>query len=736
MFSKKSVGVLYGCESVTSFLRAVSAIVLVLAIIPAQTFAASPETQSKKKPTGLNTIQHVVFIIKENRSFDHYFGQFPGADGVTSGTISTGQSIPLWHAPDITPHDQDHTRPGFSNAYDDGNMDRFDLVHKTNENGEYMAYTQMGPADIPNYWTYAQDFVLLDHMFASASTSSFPNHLYTIAANGAGTLEIPTGNGEGGSGSWGCDAPTKETVPVMAANGAISNVFPCFDIQTLADNMDAAGVSWRYYAPPYGERGYVMSTYDAIKHIRYGNDWATNVVNMTQFVTDAMAGNLPSVSWVIPGPYSEHPPASTCLGENWTVQQINAVMQGPIEQWNSTAIVLLWDDWGGFYDHVKPPTKDRFGLGFRVPAMIISPYPMASHISHSTYEFSSVLKLIETIFNLPALTKRDANANDMSGAFNFNQSPLAPVVLNQRACPVAGAAEMHFGNLLVGSTRVDHVTITNYGNTPMTVQSIQPTGPYTAAPGCVKTIPVGGSCVETVTFKPQAAGAQNGTLTITDTDPSSPQTVNLLGTGTYVDLPYPYPGVVFNLTPGVALGSKATKEITLTNTASSALTISKIQIVGDYSETDNCGGGLAAGANCTITITFAPTGETYRDGNLAIYDSDPGSPQMARLTGTGTQASLSAYKLNFGNVPVGQSSQPQTVTLTNTAGYVLNFGTIKAGGSFTQTNTCSKQVAAQSTCTITVVFTPKKTGNLTGSVTIDDSDLTSPQGISLTGTGT
>ena len=695
---------------------------------------AGEPAQSQKAPTGITKIQHVVFIIKENRSFNHYFGQFPNVEGTTTGKISTGQVIPLWRAPDITPHDQDHTRSGYLNLLDGGKLDRFDLIHKTNENGEFMAYTQMTKDDIPNYWLYAQKFVLADHMFASMNSSSFPNHLYTIAADGAGTLEIPTG-GEGGKGSWGCDAAQKVTVPVMAGNGAISNVFPCFDIQTMADLLNNKGVSWKYYAAPEGERGYVMSTYDAINHIRNSGQWNTNVVSPTQFAIDAQKGQLPAVSWIVPGAQSEHPPAGTCDGENWTVEQMNAIMQGPIDQWNSTAVFIVWDDWGGFYDEVLPPVKDRFGLGLRVPAIIVSPYAIAGKVSHTNYEFSSVLKFIEEVFGLPALTKRDANANDLTDSFDFNQTPLAPVVLNPRACPVASTTEMHFGTLLVNSKRNDRMQITNWGSNTLTVQSITATGPYTPSQGCIKSIAPGQFCVVNVTFDPKAAGQQNGVLKITDTDPTSPQQVNLVGTGTFVDLPIFYPGLAFSLSPGVAIGSTSTKPVTLTNTSTGTLNIKQIQMIGDYSETDNCGSSLPAGSNCTINVTFAPAGEGYRDGNIAIWDDDVASPQMGRITGTGTSVTLKPIKLNFGSVAVG-SSKHINILLTNSANAVLNFGSIVPSGDYSQANTCGGSIPKLGSCTITVTFTPTQKGVRTGSINISDSDETSPQTVPLTGTGT
>ena len=183
-----------------------------------------------------------------------------------------------------------------------------------------------------------------------------------------------------------------------------------------------------------GESGYRWSALDAIDHIRNTSLWTDHVVPTAQFVDDATNGRLPAVSWlVVNADRSEHPPASVCVGENWTVQQLNAVMQGP--DWNSTAIFLTWDDFGGFYDHVPPPKVDNFVFGPRVPLLIISPYARQGFISHTFYEFSSVLKFIEERFGLKPLTKRDSEANDMLDSFDFDQRPLPPLILKQRQCP-------------------------------------------------------------------------------------------------------------------------------------------------------------------------------------------------------------------------------------------------------------------------------------------------------------
>jgi len=372
-------------------------------------------------------IKHIVFIIKENRSFDNYFGTFPGADGATQGKVSTGQTIPLGHTPDKT-HDIGHSWIDAHTAVHGGKMDRFDLVFM---GSDLSPYTQMRQSDIPNYFAYAHQFVLADRMFSSLEGPSMPNHLYTVGAQSGGVISNPNGSPNG---AWGCDSDSTALVSVMDRNGNVTQQYPCFDFQTMADSLQNAGISWKYYAPGFGQNGYQWSALDAIRHIRNGSLWNSNVVSDTQFLVDAQNGNLPAVSWVISGPTSEHPPDSTCLGENWTVQQINAIMQGP--DWDSTAIFVTWDDFGGFYDHVPPPGLDRYGLGPRVPLLIISPYAKQSFVSHTQYEFSSFLKLVENRFNLAPLTARDAASNDMTDSFNFRQPPRPPFVLQPRpVCP-------------------------------------------------------------------------------------------------------------------------------------------------------------------------------------------------------------------------------------------------------------------------------------------------------------
>jgi phospholipase C len=393
-------------------------------------------TQRSQVQAFQSNIEHIVFILKENHSFDSLFGTYPGANGATSGVISTGQRVALGRTPEVMPRDLGHGWADARTAMDDGKMDQFDLVGTASVNGDLLSMTQYLAADIPNYWNYAEHFALADRMFSPMAGPSFPSHLYAVAAQAGGAIEVPfSPNRSSSFFSWGCDASESATVSVMDANGNVTNQFPCFDFPTIADSLEAAGISWRYYAPPPGLEGYIWSALDSISHIRFGALWDERVADWSQFSTDAANGTLPAVSWLVPDlPVSDHPQSKKgmCAGENWTVQQINAIMQGP--DWPTTAIVLVWDDFGGFYDHVTPPWVDEFGFGPRVPLIMISPYVKEGTVSHTTYEISSVLQMIETRYNLTPLTNRDAQANSLLDMFDFSQSPAPPLILPLRTC--------------------------------------------------------------------------------------------------------------------------------------------------------------------------------------------------------------------------------------------------------------------------------------------------------------
>jgi len=330
------------CAQKSSATRVFGLVVLGLLLLLSSCRSSGPAASNRPSPIPADKIKHIVFFIKENRTFDNYFGTYPGANGAKTGRDSQGQVVSLQHEKDQVP-DINHSWQSASMAYDNGKMDHFDLLPGHGEPHPTTPYqnnslTQLYQSDIPNYWKYAQNFVLGDNMFSSLMGPSFPNHLYTIAAQSGGAINNPLtdkniGTLSNSARGWGCDVANQQ-VQVKTSSGSIQLAEACFDFNTLADELDSARDSWRYYAPPSGEKGYIWSSFDAIKHIRNGPDWKF-VVPVQQFKTDASNGTLPTVSWIVtPARVSEHAPASVCVGENWTVQMLNALMHGPA--WSST----------------------------------------------------------------------------------------------------------------------------------------------------------------------------------------------------------------------------------------------------------------------------------------------------------------------------------------------------------------------------------------------------------------
>jgi phospholipase C len=707
--------------------------------------AQNTEVQNTEIPGNISQIQHIVYIIKENRSFDSFWGTYPGANGATTAKISTGQTITMGHLADQMPNDI--TGHGWFDAItgmDGGKMDRFDLVTAGSVNGDYLGFQQLHQTDIPNYWLYAQNFVLADNMFSSLQGASFPNHLYTIAAQSGGvwnnTLQI---NGKGQI--WGCDANPNAQVPALDSNLIVTKPFPCFDFQTLADLLDGAGLSWKFYAPQKGSAGYVFSTYDAINHIRNTSLWTAHVVPDTQFATDAAAGKLPNVAWLVTTGKSsfggsggttgvdnnEHPPGSVCSGENWTVTQLNALMNG--SDWSSSAVFLTYDDFGGFYDHVSPPPVDIYGLGPRVPLLIISPYAKTGVVSHTQYELSSVIKFAEEVFGLPSLGQRDMNANDTTDSFDFTQSPRSPFLLKTRQCPLLSAGNEYYGwEQIGGTTPVRKITVTNDQTATINLTSEAVTGPFAiTANTCGASLTVNSSCAVSIAFKPTTIGPQTGTFTVVDSGNTSPEKSSLAGIGSALSTS----PLSVTFASAFIGATTAAKTFTVKNLSASTVTISQIQVVGDFAETNTCGTSLAAGKSCTISVTFSPLTSGTIEGGLSILSSDPGSPQTLNLKGTATGVSLSQTSLAFATEKVGTTSAPLKFTLSNTTKIPLNIGAVGTTGAFAQTNTCVSPLAAGANCTVSITFTPTVTGAQSGTFSIADSDFQSPQTVTLSGTG-
>jgi phospholipase C len=420
----------------------------------------------------------VVFIVKENRTFNNFFATYPGAEGATEGgTIRCtdagcvdGPVVKLSKAQDVQDHDLTHCFRCGITAINDGKMNGYNWMNGTIGvssdraalyGHDMSGYTYFDRAGIPNYWAYADRFVLADHFFTSMYGPTLPEHLYTISAQANGIVDNKSTTDHPNSY---CDDPTEYATRFRSdlssddirtimdlednlnANG--SNTYDlahywdkirlCFDIKTLPDQLEAAGISWKYYA----EFNSWMNVMQMIKHVRYGPMWQ-QVTSPDDFIPDVKDGNLPAVAWLEPPEsYNDHPGngKSVCAGENWTVNVVNAIMDS--DYWDSTAIVIVWDDFGGFYDPVAPPHLDHMGLGPRTPALIISPYtrsgdnPDGGSVDHTTYEFSSVLHFIEQVFGLKPMTKRDANASPLAGAFDFEHPNFDKLVLPLRKdCP-------------------------------------------------------------------------------------------------------------------------------------------------------------------------------------------------------------------------------------------------------------------------------------------------------------
>ncbi len=376
-------------------------------------------------------IRHVVFLIKENHSFDSMFARFPGADGTSTARIGN-RTVPLGITPYPSTVDIGHSRNDMIMAVNHGRMNLFSTIPRAVIAGRDYADTAYTKSQIPNYWAYASHFTLADHFFSTVLASSFPNHLVTVTSTSLNVIGNPVESSYNPR-SWGCDGAAGTRV-ARVVGGHVQNVKPCFDARTLADEAQARGVSWRYYAAPIGQIGYIWSTLDAIRHIRYSRLWTRHVLPEEQFISDVQSGHLAQLTWLVPDlVVSDHPPASECSSENWTVEQINAIMSSKF--WKSTVIVLTWDDFGGFYDHVPPPRTKGTVLGPRVPAIIISPFARPGYIDHTTYNFDSVLRYIEDQFHLGRLSSLDASAPSIGQAIQPHQKPLPPLILQPRSCP-------------------------------------------------------------------------------------------------------------------------------------------------------------------------------------------------------------------------------------------------------------------------------------------------------------
>ncbi len=495
---------------------------------------------------GIHKIRHVVMVVQENRSFDSYFGTYPGADGIPASdghfTVclpdpATGGCDRPFHDASLVngggPHGQDAVAADVDGGLMDGFVRESETVGGRGCGGFSGVCSSLAPSDvmgyhdareIPNYWAYAENFVLDDHMFQSDASWSLPAHLYEVSEWSArcsrpgdpsscvnddelGGYQTSDIIGVGTRGRHAANRVRKllrtarrrlrrcrfvqlaAPPPVGGAPIGTSTRYSRAVAQcrrrvndelakrraTLARQVSTTynyawtdityllhkdGVSWGYFITPGGEPDceggnancssspFSVGTPDIWNPLPSFTDvhqdgQVGNIQDVSHFLRDARTGNLPEVSWVVPDQqHSDHPPANISGGQAYVTNLINTIMDGP--DWDSTAIFLVWDDWGGFYDHVLPPVADENGYGFRVPSLVISPYARSGFIDHQTLSFDAINKFIEDDFlggrrldpatdgrpdPRPDVREDNPQLGDFTADFDFDRPPLPPLIL-------------------------------------------------------------------------------------------------------------------------------------------------------------------------------------------------------------------------------------------------------------------------------------------------------------------
>jgi phospholipase C len=396
-----------------------------------------------------NAVQHVIVIFQENRSTDNLF-QDPvliarGADIANVGVNSKGETIPLGEVDLASAFDLDHSHGAFVAMYDGGKMDGADRIGSvcdpgitncgTPPNPQFM---YVKPSQVQPYFQLAEQYTFGDRMFQTNQGPSFPAHQFIISGTSipkVGSDLFVSGNpfaGKGGSNA-GCMASPNSGVALVEPDGKEDVVeYPCFEHPVLSDLLDAKAITWRYYTPTAGS---IWTGPNAIRHmcqpktqggqlVCTGGIWSKVIIPQTQVLKDIVNNQLAQVSWVIPDGYSsDHAGGNDGSGPSWVASIVDAI--GNSSYWANTVILITWDDWGGWYDHVPPKIINSYEYGFRVPLIVVSPYAKPAYISHVTHDFGSILKFIEEKFGLGSLGYADALADDLSDCFDFNQTPTA-----------------------------------------------------------------------------------------------------------------------------------------------------------------------------------------------------------------------------------------------------------------------------------------------------------------------
>lgn len=390
-------------------------ITLVLTLLfPNASARAQAPSQSKKSNT---PIEHFIVLMQENHTFDNYFGTYPGVDGIPEGTCipvdpfdkKNTECVEPFHIGDRPIDDLDHSESTFNLQYNKGLMNGFVYaLNQRNQNGA-LAMGYYDDRDLPYYWNLADEYVLFDKMFSSDHGGSFANHMFWVSGQ------------QGGS---------------RVSTEGYDNVL------TIFDRLEEAGISWKFYVQNYdpginyrtsdqisGNRASQVIWVPVLNMARFLDDpeLSSHIVDLNEYYKDLENGTLPAVAYIAPAGASEHPPGSIRSGQKFVKALIQALMRST--SWDSSAFMVMYDDWGGWYDHVVPPQVDEFGYGMRVPAFMVSAYAKRGHIESTVLDFTSVMKFIEENWDLEPLAERDANANNFLTAFDFTQAPREPVFI-------------------------------------------------------------------------------------------------------------------------------------------------------------------------------------------------------------------------------------------------------------------------------------------------------------------
>jgi phospholipase C len=397
--------------------RGLLALMLIFILLTAQLSpvqaADGPQAKQTKTP-----IEHFIVLLQENHTFDNYFGTYPGADGIPPNVnmpidpANPGAGyVSPWHLGNTTLTDLSHSLATFRDQYNGGKVDSFiSALNQRNQNGK-LSMGYYDDRDIPYYWNLADHYVLFDHFFSSAGDGSFANHLYWVAG-------VPPASSHG-----------QELATALAT------------VPTIFDRLQAAGVSWKFYVQNYdptityrnlgsvGNRESQVIWVPLLNLDRFIDDpvLSSHIVDLSQYFVDLEQGTLPAVAYIAPSGASEHPPSSLLSGQKFVKNLIQELMRS--RHWDSSAFMLAYDDWGGWYDHVVPPQVDENGYGFRVPAILISPYAKEGFIDKTQLDFTSMLKFIEENWDIEPLSDRDASANNFLSAFDFNQAPRQAIFI-------------------------------------------------------------------------------------------------------------------------------------------------------------------------------------------------------------------------------------------------------------------------------------------------------------------